>query len=159
MLCMEWHSDISVLLIFIPPLNQVERGLYSNRIVHLSVQPSVTRPELHHVVAMFILKDVCPSIHLWTQPCYHSAGCDFSPIIVKLCRDIPWVKISAEFIHGRHGSFNECLTSYLLWPTKLVNVLLGAILLWLWSNLIVIYLGSRSRPSSFIGDIDLLMSA
>ena len=37
--------------------------------------------------------------------------CNSSPIAAKLGGDVPWVKILAEFIHGRHGSFNEHLMS------------------------------------------------
>ena len=38
-------------------------------------------------------------------------GCDSSQIMVKLGRDVPWAKILAEFIDGRHSSLNERLTS------------------------------------------------
>ena len=55
---------------------------------------------------------ICLSAHLWTQPSYRSPGCNSSsPIAVKLYRDLPWVKISDEFVHGRRGLLNECLTS------------------------------------------------
>ena len=74
----------------IPPLNEVERGVYWNQVVHLSV---------------------CPSVRLWTQARYRSPGCISSPIAVKLDRDIPWVKISDEFVHGRRSLLNEWLTS------------------------------------------------
>ena len=49
--------------VIIPPLNEVERGVYWNQVVCLSV---------------------CPSVHLWTQPHYHSPGYNSSLIRVKL---------------------------------------------------------------------------
>ena len=38
-----------------------------------------------------------------TQP--RSPGCNSSTIMLKLDRDVPWVKISAEFVHGRRSMF------------------------------------------------------
>ena len=58
-----------------------------------------------------ILESGCPSVRLWTQPRYRSPGCNSSPIAVKLDRDVPWVKISDEFVHGRRGSLNERISS------------------------------------------------
>ena len=48
-----------------------------------------------------ILKSVLLSTRPWTQPRYRSPGCNSSPIAVKLGRGVPWVRISAEFVHVR----------------------------------------------------------
>ena len=45
------------------------------------------------------------------SPPLRSPGCNSSPITAKLGRDVPWVKMSAGFIHGRQDLLNECLTS------------------------------------------------
>ena len=47
--------------------------------------------------------------YLTCQAGYRSPSCNSSLKVVKLSRDVPWVKMLAEFIHGRPSSLNEYL--------------------------------------------------
>ena len=71
--------------------------------VYLSVCLSVcTRPDLHHVVGLFILRDV--------QPFHQTFPCDNSrnlfEIFLKLGWNILWVSVSDKFDHGYRRSLD-----------------------------------------------------
>ena len=65
-----------------------------------------------------------------------------------LCnRDVSWDKIPTEFIHRRHSSVDECLTSWWINLTYLACFCLIIV------KLLGAYLGTGSQMSQFMGDI------
>ena len=118
----------------------LERGFTGSR---LSVCPSVcwsvcsfglsASLSVRSSVRPFVLS-VC--LHGWLSVCVSvrehnpiTSICNTSPIVDKLCRDIPWIKIPAEFVRGRVA---RCMRAYrtnqLFWPAKPIATLTGVIL-------------------------------
>ena len=84
--------DVTYMIIK-PPVNEVEKGVYWYQIVRLSICPSIHR---HNPITTL---------------------CNSSPIMIKLGSDIPWVKISAEFLQW---ALNELINNFdLLSPLPL----------------------------------------
>ena len=90
------YTGLVALFIIIPPPERSSKGggggggVYWNEIVRLSVGPSVDTTPLALSCVLFFTDRI------------------------KLGGVIPWDKISVGFVHGRHSSLNEHLTSWLI---------------------------------------------